>query len=152
MFRQMFAINDINNGALKTTNAMPQKDSTSDGTASFEIGRMTNRRIYTTNLPTNAEYVQKKWIGGNRDASQVIQNRRVLGIASGSKNTASNTLSFTTYKDVNTIYNALTRVRAGGAVANQKKRANLNNAPTPRFSPAIPPNDIRGIKYPVLYH
>ena len=152
MFRQMFAINDINNGALQSTNAMPQKDSTSDGTASFEIGRMTNRRIYTTNVPTNAEYVQKKWIGGNRDASQVIRNRRVWGIARGSKNTATDKISGTTDKDVNTIDNDQKRVRAGGAVANQKKRANLNNAPTPRFSPAIPPNDIRGIKYPVLYH
>jgi hypothetical protein len=35
----MFSINDINNGTLTAINAMPQKDITSDGNSSFEMGR-----------------------------------------------------------------------------------------------------------------
>lgn len=150
MFSMFLRLNNINNGALSGPKAMPQKDSTSDGESTFELGRVT---YVKTLQPTNTQQLSqnKKWYG-NRDASQIIANRRNTQIGLGSLNASGNPLSFTTHKEVNTINNALTRVRAGGAVAPAKKGANKNNAPTPSFSPAIPPKDIRGIKYPTLFH
>ena len=56
---------------------------------------------------------QKKWIGGNRDASKVImhQRRRATGVALG--NTGPQ--SFNTTSDNTVRINALARVRGGGA-------------------------------------
>ena len=149
----MFRIQNINNGALTGVKAMPQKDSTSDNSTDFSIGRQTFMQSYTP-VQTNMALVnQKKWIGGNRDASQVTAKNRSNEIGS-SLNVSGKAFSMTTYKDVNTVRNALSRVRAGGAVSPMKKNANVNNAytQTPRFAPALPANDIIGIKYPVLYH
>jgi len=149
-YPSLFSLTNINNGTLNFMKAMPQKDITSDGGSTFEMGRQTYMRsfpVLTNPAQTNP---QKKWLG-NRDASQVTTNRKnqQMGV---SLNPNKNPMSFTTYKDVNTVNNALTRVRAGGAVAPPKKAANRNNAPTPTFSPAVPPADIRGIKYPTLFH
>jgi hypothetical protein len=151
MFRYLVTPQNINNGVLIGQKAMPQKDITSDGDSSFELGRQTYINTHPSTTPTVQQLQQKKWYG-NRDASQVTANRRTNQIGVGSLNASSGQIGFTTYKDVNTVSNALTRVRAGGAVAPAKKAANKNNAPTPTFSPAIPMNNIRGIKYPVLYH
>jgi hypothetical protein len=151
MFRYLVTPQNINNGVLIGQKAMPQKDITSDGDSSFELGRQTYINTYPRTTPTIEQLQQKKWYG-NRDASQVTANRRTNQIGLGSLNASSGQIGFTTYKDVNTVNTALTRVRAGGAVAPAKKAANKNNAPTPTFSPAIPMNNIRGIKYPVLYH
>lgn len=112
----------VNNGALKSVNAMPQKDSTSDGTSSFELGRS----IYVNSFPKAGDIQtkqnnQKKW-QGNRDASQIIANRRNTSIGRGSINTTVQTpLSFTTYKDVNVVQSALNRCRSGGCVVPTKK-------------------------------
>lgn len=176
-------IQDINNGELNAIRAMPQKDSTSDGESTFEMSRAIYARTLPQNPPTNTNTVTtynwqtrrnvqqitsmpvasssnymngKKWYG-NRDASQVTTNRRTGQIGNGSLNAANRAFGFTTHKDINTTRNALTRVRAGGAVAPAKKGANRNNAPTPSFSPAPPdPNsilaDLYGIKRPVLFH
>jgi hypothetical protein len=123
-----FIKQDLNNGALKFINAMPQKDSTSDGESSFEMAR----KIYTkTNQPYQSKTVSntKKWVGGNRDSSSFTTNRKNSTIGKGSINTNLNqTVSFTTYKDVNTVYDALRRVRAGGAVAPPK--TNIAKFPT----------------------
>jgi hypothetical protein len=151
MFRYLVTPQNINNGVLIGQKAMPQKDITSDGNSSFELGRQTYINTHPSTTPTVQQLQQKKWYG-NRDASQVTANRRTNQIGVGSLNASNGQIGFTTYKDVNTVSTALTRVRAGGAVAPAKKAANKNNAPTPTFSPAIPMNNIRGIKYPVLYH
>ena len=149
-YPSLFSLTDLNNGSLNSIKAMPQKDITSDGGSSFEMGRQTYIRSFPELTKTAQTNPQKKWLG-NRDASQVTTNRRneQMGV---SLNPNRNIMSFTTYKDVNTVKNALTRVRAGGSVAPPKKAANRNNAPTPTFSPAIPPQDIRGIKYPTMFH
>ena len=149
MYRQMFSINIINNGVLSGAKVMPQKDSTSDNTTSFAAGRHVYSETNTSNVAT-----KKKWIGGNRDASQVTSNSRNNQIGSGSFNASGNLMGFTTYKDVNTVNDALRRVRAGGAVAPAKKAANTHHAYTPvaSYLPARPANDIVGIKYPVLHH
>lgn len=130
IFRSMFAINNINNGALSAVKAMPQKDITSDGDTSFAL----SRQYYMSTLQNNATSIQpqKKWYG-NRDASQVTTNRRVTQIGVGSLNAKKTLTSFTTYKDVNTVNDALTRVRAGGATVPAKYRAKTTNAPTPGF-------------------
>jgi len=151
MFRYLVTPQNIMNGALIGQKSMPQKDTTSDGDSSFELGRQTYINTYPRTTPTIEQLQQKKWYG-NRDASQVTANRRTNQIGVGSLNASKSLMSFTTYKDINTVSNALTRVRAGGAVAPAKKNANMKNAPTPTFSPAIPMTNIRGIKYPVLYH
>ena len=153
VYKPVFIRENLNNGALKTINAMPQKDSTSDGNSSFEMGR----RIYTKTHPLVTPLstaVDKKWIGGNRDSSQITTNRRNNTIGKGSINTNTNTLlSFTTYKDVNVVNDALRRCRSGGSIVPAKKIAKKTNAPTPSFHPVIPKyNNYVGIKYPYLFH
>ena len=39
MYRMMFSLQSMNNGALAGDKAMPQKDSTSDNASSFQMGR-----------------------------------------------------------------------------------------------------------------
>ena len=107
---QLYQIQNINNGALKSIKAMPQKDSTSDGTSTFSMARA----IYSKEFPvqnkiSTAQQNQKKWLG-NRDASYVTANRRNTNIGKGSINTTNQTpLSFTTYKDVNVVNDAIRR-------------------------------------------
>jgi hypothetical protein len=151
MFRMMLSLHDMHNGALNGIKAMPQKDSTSDGHSTFAMGRQRFVNTYSTDIPTNQQYTQKKWIGGNRDASQVAVNRKNTQIGTGSVNASGDLMSFTTYKDINTVNNALTRVRAGGYMVPPKVRANKNNAPTPSFSP-VGIKSHYGIKIPTLYH
>ena len=178
MYKMMFSINNINNGALTAIKAMPQKDSTSDGNSTFEMARTTYNKQHQY-VPTlqqakqvhnhvashsNPNQVSRtasdivttkagKWFG-NKDASQIIANRRNSAVGKGSvlSTYQDAPLSFTTYKDVNTTNDAIRRVRAGGAVAPPKKGANRNNAPTPTFAPAKSQNNLHGLKQPVLFH
>ena len=153
MYRFMFSINNINNGALKGTKAMPSKDSTSDGTSSFSLGRQTYVNSYSES--NNTILQTKKWIGGNRDASVVTRKKSNNEIALGSLNAIqpNNLLSFTTYKDVNTVNDALTRVRGGGAVVPKKviNSPHKLNVPVSSFSP-VGNKAVYGIKKPFLYH
>jgi hypothetical protein len=178
MYKMMFSINNVNNGALNAVKAMPQKDSTSDGASTFEMARTTyNKQNQYVPLLQQAKQVHNhfashsnpnqvsrtasdivttkagKWLG-NRDASQIIANRRNNAVGKGTVLLTGQTdpLSFTTYKDVNTTNDAIRRVRAGGAVAPPKKGANRNNAPTPTFAPAQSQNNLYGLKQPVLFH
>jgi hypothetical protein len=131
IYRSMFAINDINNGTLSFKKAMPQKDITSVNEDEFAM----DRRHYIKTLPTadTTQFrPQKKWYG-NRDASQVTVNRRVTSVGVGSLNANNAPMSFTTFKDVNTVNNALTRVRAGGATVPAKVRAKTTNNLTPTW-------------------
>lgn len=130
IFRSMFAINDINNGALSAVKSMPQKDITSDGDSSFAISRQ--HYMSVASQSNRSLQPQKKWYG-NRDASQVTTNRRVANVGTGSLNASNALSSFTTYRDVNTVNDALTRVRAGGSTVPAKSRAKTTNAPTPSF-------------------
>lgn len=175
----MFSINNINNGALSAVKAMPQKDSTSDGNSTFEMARTTynkqNQYISLTqqiqqshnhySSHSNPNQVSRtssdivtskagKWFG-NKDASQIIANRRNKAVGKGtvlSTYQDEQLLSFTTYKDINTTNDAIRRVRAGGAVAPPKKGANRNNGLTPTFAPAQSQNNLHGLKQPVLFH
>ena len=59
MYRFMFSIQNINNAALLASKAMPQKDSTSDNTSSFEMGRQTYINTYPTVTMTTQQKINK---------------------------------------------------------------------------------------------
>ena len=153
MYKMMFSINNINNGALSATKAMPQKDTTSDNNSSFELARKTYVETYTGENNVTKINNDKKWYG-NRDASQVTRNRRNNQVGVGSLNAANTTMSFTTFKDTNVVNDALCRVRGGGATAPAKKRANMNNAPTPGFPAKARDvrNNLTGYVVPTVFH
>lgn len=108
-----FTYNNINNGVLSNKNAMPQKDLTSDNQSSFERSRKT----YIETLPDTS---QLKWYG-NRDASDVVRRRRIVGVGKGTFNDQGDALSFTSSAEKNTVNSALRRTRAGGSVVPAKK-------------------------------
>ena len=143
----MFSLQSVNNGALTSDKAMPQKDSTSDNASSFQMGR----KVYIDTLPEPVEPT-KKWMPAARDASDVARRRRVVALGKGSINISPNILSFTTYRDVNTTNDALRRARAGGSVAPAKKNAQTMNPIVPRYAPAVPTTTIVPNKYPTLFH
>lgn len=144
-------LNDINNGISTARMGMPMKDSTSDGTASFELNRKLFSRSYINPATQNntpgpaiiersalglnvnqsiitgpATVMQKKWIGGNRDASQITRNRRVNQFGKVMANLNNQPVSFVSDKDNNTTRHALSRVRGGGAANVPKARANIS--------------------------
>jgi len=120
-------IQNINNAVLTGRRSMPMKDITSDNSNSFSLNRMTlERRGYVNELGPIPE---NKWIGGNRDASQVIANRRIKGIATGTYNNATQKMSFTSKTDKNTQRNALHRTRSGGARVPAKVTHKYPNPP-----------------------
>jgi len=147
MYKMMFSLNNTNNGSLTGDKAMPQKDSTSDNNASFQIGR----KMYIETIPSIIEPT-KKWMPAARDASDVARRRRVVAIGKGSINENDKILSFTTHKDINTTNDALRRVRAGGSVAPAKKNASLINPIVARYSPAVPTTTVVPNKYPTMFH
>lgn len=136
-------MHNLNNGIFKNATAMPMKDSTSDGTSTFAMGRLNYVSSFTS------QNTDKKWVGGNRDASQTTTNRRVEAIGLGSMTTAPN--SFVSNSSKNTVNDALRRVRGGGAVAPPKKAASPSINPTPHFAPANN-KTVYGVKNPYLYH
>ena len=134
MYKMKYSIQNINNGALSGVKAMPQKDSTSDNQAYFNMARHT----YLETIPATPETVGvklEKKLFGNKDASSVVANRRNNAVGKGSLNASGGLFSFTTYNDISTVSNARRRARAGGSVAPPKKNARTTNAPTPTFSP-----------------
>ena len=164
MYRNnMFALNSINNGVLKSVHAMPQKDSTSTGDSTFSVDRRnymdtyqapltglskdgfdppsTTSKIWIrgnrfnnginnkTFLTPNQVAISKKWVGGNRDASQVTTKRRVNETGLGTLNASQTAMSFTTRNNINVVRDARHRVRSGGAIAPAKKYHNYPKAP-----------------------
>ena len=120
----------INNGTLTGMKAMPQKDSTSDNTSNFAQ----DRHVYAESLTsfTATQWKQKKFIGGNRDASSVVARRRTNEVGNGSLNASGNQLSFTTTRDINVTNNALRKVRAGGAYVPPLKCRDISDVVDPR--------------------
>ena len=142
-------INQLNNGLLSSTNAMPSKDSTSDNTGAYSTDRRLFKRTYQ---PLNNFSVgqitrsieqrrspaiehgfiidgpksvqQKKWIGGNRDASSVTKTRR--NSSTGSTITTAGPTSFFS-KEKNSRIEALARCRGGGASVPPKVTGKIFN-------------------------
>jgi hypothetical protein len=134
-------INGLNNGTLQGVRAMPIKDTTSDGAASFATDRHEYTRTYTDTpittainpikygmagfmnrgriLPTvfdgtHTAY-QKKWINANRDASGTAEKKRVNAVAIGSLNASNGPITFSSYSNKNDVYDAKIRCRGGGS-------------------------------------
>lgn len=149
----------INNGILYGRNAMPLKDLTSDNTDSFAQNRTIFQKSYVPpvdlsvpqvtqtiiqrqapgiqhgfNIQGGATVNQKKWIGGNRDSSQITRNRRVN--TTGKIQSTLGEQSFTNKSDNNTRNEALARVRGGGYTVPPKvtqknvQQPIVNNIPT----------------------
>ena len=138
---QAYTKTEINNGISNVKMGMPMKDLTSDNNASFEMNRRLFQKAYipknnfavkqqgatviqreTLGLSNNQvvidgpkTFYQKKWIGGNRDASQVAKNRRVNASGAVMSNVNNVPTSFKDVVDTNTARDALRRVRGGGA-------------------------------------
>lgn len=150
-------INQLNNGLLSSTNAMPAKDSTSDNTGidrrlftrtyqpriNFSVGQIT-RSIEQRRSPAiehgfiidgPKSVQQKKWIGGNRDASSVTKARR--SSSTGSTMTAPGPTSFFS-KEKNSRIEALARCRGGGASVPPKVTGKIFN-----FDSNTPAVDLR---------
>ena len=104
---------NLNNAILSNINAMPMKDSTSDGTSTFSMGRL----LHTNTIANNSH---KKWIGGTRDASQITRNRSISAIGNGTMNAANTQNSFVSNTSKNVVNDALRRTRNSGYVVPPK--------------------------------
>ena len=127
MFRFMFARQNINNNQLSSQKAMPLKDTTTPNDSVFSIPR--HQYIETAQSNATQFNPQKKWIGGNRDASQIIKNRRVYSVGVGSLNSGKNPMSFTSSNEKNVVHEAKKRVRNGGSIVPAKVTHKYENAP-----------------------
>jgi hypothetical protein len=99
-------IKNINNSILTYANSMPLKDSTSDGTSTFSMGRI----MHVNNVSQNS-HPHKKWIGGNRDASQIIKNQSISAIGNGTMNATNVQNSFVSNASKNVVNSALRKTR-----------------------------------------
>ena len=129
IYRSMFAINDMNNGILKSVKAMPNKDITSDGNNNFAINRYKYFQTTPLNPPTISQAGHKKWYGGtkNKDASDIINKNKINQIGVGSFNASNQKISFTTNHNfqcdpIQKKCDALRRTRSGGYVTTPKIR------------------------------
>jgi hypothetical protein len=131
-------IQTLNNNILNVKNAMPLKNLTTNNEQSFEIDRKLFNKAYQP--PVNFSLrqtgrsffqrqtagiqhgyivdgpktvLQKKWIGGNRDASQIAMRRRMN--TTGEANQKAGPQSFNSNTDNNSRIDALSRVRGGGS-------------------------------------
>lgn len=121
MYKMMFSFRDMNNAVLSGVHAMPQKDLTSDGTGDFSNARNEYFQTVPSIPNTVSQNLQKKWYG-NRDASQVVANRRIHEIGVGSMNASKGPMAFMNKNDKNTRIEAIARVRGGGCVVPPKVR------------------------------
>jgi hypothetical protein len=128
-------LRELNHGILNAPNAMPLKDTTSINETPFSMTRRLFHKSYSTSssalsgdsfiqrqtpaihngfmIQGPKTTLQKKWIGGNRDASNVIRNRRIESV--GQTTNATGPQSFVNIKDENSRIEALARVRGGGS-------------------------------------
>jgi len=131
-------IQGINNNILNFKNAMPLKNLTSNNEQSSEIDRKLFNKAFQSNVNYSLNqtgnsviqrespaiqhgYVvdgaktalQKKWIGGNRDASQTTLRRRMN--TTGQAIQKSGPVSFNSGNDNNPRIDALARVRGSGS-------------------------------------
>lgn len=101
----MFTFKNINNGTLRSTKSMPQKDITSDNQSTFSMGRRKYVRtlgvdttLVNNNIPdTIRKNIQKKWYGSSStsDSSRVLNKRVNNEVGNGSLNSSRTSMSFT---------------------------------------------------------
>jgi hypothetical protein len=143
-----FNLNNANNGKLKGVKAMPSKDLTSDSAGGFASDRKAYANILDVENTHPEQYAQKKWIGGNRDASDVSYRRRVAA-AGSSLNPTGEMFAFSSKTEKNTRIQALNRCRNQGNCVPPKVRASPHhtNMLTPIWKP---PNLLRSKFHAVL--
>lgn len=107
----------MNNASLSGAGAMPLKDLTSDNTSSFAMGR---RNFYETTQAVQVQAREKKFIGGNRDASSVAARRTAVAI--GRINTSVNSFVSSDSVSRKDEFTAIRRVRSGGYVVKGIRR------------------------------
>ena len=121
-----------NNGILYSRGAMPQKEINTDGTSNFTLGRRTyEEQSNFEKTQTVQQVYAKKWIGGNRDGSSVIERRRTQAIGKGSTNNQGKPIS-NKVVDNNQIRQALIRTRNGGSVVPPKCLHLHSTTPVPK--------------------
>jgi hypothetical protein len=134
---QPFIYQDINNRVLKAPLASPLHDINTAGGTDFSQPRQQYIRAHSNVSITNAEKVQKKWIGGNRDSSARTERQKYNSIGNGSLNASGKPTSLSgEANDLNRIHEARIRVRSGGYVTTPKVRekpATVGTAMTPGF-------------------
>jgi hypothetical protein len=114
---QRFIIQNIQNAKLSTRHAMPQKDSTSDSSHSFQLGRVTYTKTTSSGIPTNTQKQTKKWMQTtSRDSSTITQKKNNNAIGANSLNNANQQFTFFSSTNKNVVNDALSRTRAGGSV------------------------------------
>jgi hypothetical protein len=75
----------------------------------------TGRNVSQSNtVKSNLKDLQKKWYG-NRDASQIVANRRVQSVGKGTFNALNTPQQFVTKNNNNVTYHGKRKFRAGGA-------------------------------------
>jgi hypothetical protein len=114
--------NNINNGILYAPKAMPKMTQSSMADSGFS----TDRHSYMETAKSGM--ANKKWYG-NRDASQVTQNRRVQSVGNATLNANGGAFCLSAKQNKNTVVDALVRVRGGGACAPKKKPTGSSGVP-----------------------
>lgn len=124
--------NNENNGRLRGVKVMPLKDLSSDADGSFSADRQAyaNLMSATANI-SPAQILTKKWVGGNRDASDISAKRRIFA-AGSSMNPGGGAFAFTSKTEKNTRIDALNRCRNQGNCVPPKVRF----SPHPTHAPA----------------
>jgi len=114
--------NPMNNAELTGKNAMPLKDSTTDGSSSFSMGRMMFVRGKDLKETDN-----KKWYGNNADNQRRAHNGHLhhrLNFPNTVLNALGTATSFTTNNSINVQRQAVNRTRNGGATVPAKVAMN----------------------------
>jgi hypothetical protein len=133
-------ITELNNGVLTSTHAMPLKDITSNNESVFSMSRrlffrssvVADKPDFSINqqgttviereslalsnkvvIDGKKTALQKKWIGGNRDASSRLLRSKIMNTAHLLANNSGPT-SFKNGNDKNVVNDAITRVRSSG--------------------------------------
>lgn len=119
----MFKLYSYNNGIATGMKAMPLKDTTTLGDSNFALWRSHYAdALGNTGTITPVQQNQKKWIGTNRDASRIIEKKRVASVGKGTLNLSGGEIAFMTKHDNLTRVRALNRVRNAGYCVPPKVR------------------------------
>ena len=151
--------NDLNNAVLSGRNAMPIKDSTSDGSTMFSMMRRRFSNTYTTAVPaqnnqqqrvsvdypsrrlSTINFVAKTGPSCVTDNSDVIARRKAAAVGAGSMNPTGGPMSFVSSTNLSIVTDARVRARYGGAAVPKKvtqKYQFMTNPPTTMAQPMRP--------------
>lgn len=144
--------NDLNNAVLSGVDAMPIKDSTSDGSTTFSMMRRRFLTTYTTAVPAQNNQNQRVGISNRftsnfaaktgpskvTDNSDVVARRKAAAIGAGSMNAQGGPMSFMSSSNPSVVADARVRARYGGSAVPKKvtqKYQFMANPPTTAAQP-----------------